>query len=241
MRFLLLLSSVTHFTAVFSYAHYANSDLSKQLQRRKAADPAKPVTQGSDGSPDGILIGDLVKQVTTPVGFLVRDILLSDAEGESDETGVKPPSLASCTASSDVCCPWYYVSDFLTEQFVDEDGLCNDMARAAIRLGFHDAGTWSASLAAKGPAFDFGGADGSFSLFGEIQRGENKGLEEIDELASYIWGPDGPFGDFTLGMADIIQFMATHATVSCPLGPRIRTFIGRDVSVSREILCISRS
>jgi hypothetical protein len=229
MRFSLLLSTVTHFSAVFSYAHYASSDLSKELQRRKAPDPTKPVTQGSDGSPDGVLIGDLVTQVTTPVGILVRDILLSDAEGESDEIGVKPPSLASCTTSKDVCCPWYFVADYLTELFVDDDGFCNDMARAAIRLGFHDAGTWSSSLAAKGPAFDFGGADGSFSLFGEIERPENKGLEDIDELASFIWGPDGPFGDFGLGMADIIQYMATLATVSCPLGPRVRTFIGRDV------------
>ncbi|KAK3624290.1 hypothetical protein LTR56_021111 [Elasticomyces elasticus] len=28
-------------------------------------------------------------------------------------------------------------------------------------------------------------------------------------------------------MADLIQFGANHATVTCPLGPRLRTFVGR--------------
>lgn len=32
---------------------------------------------------------------------------------------------------------------------------------------------------------------------------------------------------YRVGYADMIQFAATHATVTCPLGPRIRTFIGR--------------
>jgi hypothetical protein len=55
------------------------------------------------------------------------------------------------------------------------------MARAAIRLGFHDAGTWSQKLAAAGQ--DFGGADGSFVLFNEILRKENRGLELITIMA----------------------------------------------------------
>ena len=39
--------------------------------------------------------------------------------------------------------------------FRDLAGGCNDNARAAIRLGFHDAGTWDRTQT-------HGGADGSF-------------------------------------------------------------------------------
>lgn len=49
---------------------------------------------------------------------------------------------------------------------------CNNFARGAIRLGFHDAGAWRKGL-------DYGGADGGILLTEEIRRQENKGLEEI--------------------------------------------------------------
>jgi catalase (peroxidase I) len=97
------------------------------------------------------------------------------------------------------------------------------MARAAIRLGFHDAGTWSGTLAAQGQ--DFGGADGSFVLYGEISRPENAGLEDINQFATDLWG------NWNVNMGDLIQFMANHATVTCPLGPRTRTYIGRPVRI----------
>lgn len=32
---------------------------------------------------------------------------------------------------------------------------------------------------------------------------------------------------FGVGVADIIQFAAVHAVVTCPLGPRTRVFVGR--------------
>ncbi|KAH8751421.1 heme peroxidase, partial [Hyaloscypha finlandica] len=32
---------------------------------------------------------------------------------------------------------------------------------------------------------------------------------------------------YNIGMADLIQYMSIHATVTCPLGPRIQVFIGR--------------
>lgn len=99
------------------------------------------------------------------------------------------------------------------------------MARAAIRLGFHDAGTWSSKLAAAGQ--DFGGADGSFVLFNEITRAENRGLELITLFAMTMRAKYKSSG---VNLGDLIQFMATHAVVTCPLGPRVRTFIGRKVS-----------
>jgi hypothetical protein len=61
----------------------------------------------------------------------------------------------------------------------------------------------------------------------EINRPENKGLQLIRLKAIellLLWGPYG------VGAADLIQFMANVATVTCPLGPRIRVFVGRESS-----------
>jgi hypothetical protein len=107
----------------------------------------------------------------------------------------------------------------LTAAFLGPTGRCNSLARQAIRLGFHDAGTWSKSLAAAGQ--DFGGADGSIALAGENTRAENNGLQGVIQKMSTVQKT------FGVGMADLIQFAAIHATVTCPLGPRIRFFAGR--------------
>lgn len=108
----------------------------------------------------------------------------------------------------------------MTSAFTGSRKQCNNLARAAIRLGFHDAGTWSSDLAAQGQ--DFGGADGSIVLSGsEIGRRENRGLEQI-AAQMQRWQRS-----FNVSMADLIQFGAVHAVVTCPLGPRIRFFSGR--------------
>ncbi|CAG8973950.1 hypothetical protein HYALB_00007479 [Hymenoscyphus albidus] len=96
---------------------------------------------------------------------------------------------------------------------------CTNDARAAIRAGFHDAGTWSKTLASTGQ--DFGGADGSIYLFGETTRAENNGLQGIVNRLGQL------AKDSAVEVADMIQFAAAHATVTCPLGPRMRTFVGR--------------
>lgn len=108
----------------------------------------------------------------------------------------------------------------MTSAFKGNKKQCNNLARAAIRLGFHDAGTWSSELAAQGK--DFGGADGSLVLSGsEIGRAENRGLQQV-AAQMLIWQKK-----FGVSMADLIQFGAVHAVVTCPLGPRIRFFAGR--------------
>lgn len=108
----------------------------------------------------------------------------------------------------------------MTAKFTGPTGRCNDWARAAIRLGFHDAGTWSSNLSASGQ--DFGGADGSIILSGtEINRKENNGLQNIAKQMT-TWQKQ-----FGVSMADLIQYGANHAVVTCPLGPRIRSFVGR--------------
>jgi hypothetical protein len=50
---------------------------------------------------------------------------------------------------------------------------------------------------------------------------DNNGLQSIANQA-LIWSKL-----FGVGVADIIQFGAAHAVVTCPLGPRTRVFVGR--------------
>ncbi|KAH7394481.1 heme peroxidase, partial [Pyrenochaeta sp. MPI-SDFR-AT-0127] len=101
---------------------------------------------------------------------------------------------------------------------------CNTLARQSIRMGFHDAGTWSAKLAAAGQ--NNGGADGSLVLHGEMTRSENFGMEGAVGLAQQL------YDKYNVSMADLIQYMSTHATVTCPLGPRVRTYVGRKDATS---------
>ena len=170
-----------------------------------------------DGSPEGELLGDLKNGITTPIGQSVANILQGKESGMSQKIGTAPTTDAAC--KKDRCCIWYNISAELTTVFRGRTGRCNDMARAAVRLGFHDAGTWSKSKAAAGQ--DFGGADGSFVLFGEISRQENRGLEKINDKIAKLQKKYG------VGMGDLIQYAANHATVTCPLGPRVRTYVGR--------------
>lgn len=167
------------------------------------------------------MIGDLVQGATTPVGVSIQNILLRTESAEGTRSRYTAPgALTSKKCKADTCCVWSYVSQAMTKKFTGPTGRCNNMARAAIRLGFHDAGTWSSSKAAAGQ--DFGGADGSIVLSGtEINRPENNGLQDIVKQMA-AWQTQ-----FGVGMADLIQYGANHAVVTCPLGPRIRSFVGR--------------
>jgi hypothetical protein len=109
----------------------------------------------------------------------------------------------------------------LVELFTETDGTCNALARAAVRLGFHDAAAWSKTT---GP----GGADGSLLLnANEITRSENNGLQDIRSKGLELLQKYGTYG---VGAADLVQFMHNVAVVICPLGPRQLTFVGRDSS-----------
>jgi manganese peroxidase len=61
----------------------------------------------------------------------------------------------------------------------------------------------------------------------ESYRPENNGLQPIRLYAIELLLLYGIFG---VTAADLIQFMAAVAIATCPLGPRIRTFVGRDNS-----------
>jgi hypothetical protein len=172
-----------------------------------------------DGDAPAELLGDLVTGITTPTGKIIANILTGSESGQSSAAGYFPPGMpGSAACKKDTCCIWSYVSMAMTAAFLGPTGRCNDLARAAIRLGFHDAGTWKRGMTT-------GGADGSIVLApGEISRADNKGLESVVQKAKDFQTQFGPYG---VGMADLIQFGAVHAAVTCPLGPRVRFFAGR--------------
>lgn len=141
---------------------------------KQLAEISRRTPQTTDTSNDGDIVrvglGDVKNGGTTPVGTSVYNILMGTESGESDVAGYKPPGIVGSKAcKADTCCVWYWIAQAMTVAFTGPTGRCNAAARAAIRLGFHDAGSWSSSLAAAGQ--DFGGADGSIILSGsEISR-----------------------------------------------------------------------
>lgn len=170
----------------------------------------------NDGDSNPEMIGDLATTgPTTPVGQSIYNILMGTESAETKQAGYIPPLIGTNACKRDTCCIWAYIAAELTLNFKGITGRCNKNARAAIRLGFHDAGTWSKSS-------NGGGADGSIALSGtEINKAENNGLQDI--IGKMItWQKR-----YGVGMADLIQFAAIHAVVTCPLGPRIRFFVGR--------------
>jgi hypothetical protein len=170
------------------------------------------------------LIGDLLTLTDaelTPTGAAIKAILLNQASGQDATTvyqGTVPPKNSEACAQ-DTCCIWKYIADEMASAMGGSAQRCNNLARAAVRLGFHDAGTWSKST---GPN---GGADGSIVLARECEdRPDNNGLQNVCSQVRAWHQNNQAHG---ISMADLIQMAANVATVVCPLGPRVRTFIGR--------------
>jgi len=175
------------------------------------------------------LLGDLLHILykdLTPTGKLIRRLLRGKDDPESDETYGAVPSLLTPECRQDTCCVWKYIADDMYKLFLGKSGRCTKWARFAVRLGFHDAGTWSKETSSQG-----GGADGSIVLSGtEILRSENRGLQEIVVQMQVWYDKYHTALGFPISMADLIQMGATVAAVTCPLGPRIRSFVGRNDS-----------
>ncbi|KAM0713564.1 hypothetical protein Q7P37_010526 [Cladosporium fusiforme] len=144
--------------------------------------------------------------------------------GDSNEGSESGGGKGACPAY------WQQISKDLNSAFLS-NGQCNANARAAIRFAFHDAGTFSTKLPFTAPAG--GGADGSLLLNpSEMKRGENGGLEDYftfiqGKLSSYR----SQFGT-VVGAADLIQFASNVATITCPGGPKVKTFVGRTDSTN---------
>ncbi|KAF2185545.1 class II peroxidase [Zopfia rhizophila CBS 207.26] len=159
----------------------------------------------------------------TEVGKLIKKILLlenSTGNPQDFETVYEAPGpLESDECRADTCCVWKYVAEEMEIDFKGPAGRCKEFARQATCLGFHDAGTWSKTQGG-------GGADGVITLMGIRYRSTiNRGLKEIN---SKMWQYYHKFHKYGAGMADLIQMGATVGAVVCPLGPRIRSFVGRN-------------
>ncbi|KAI9147519.1 Versatile peroxidase [Paramyrothecium foliicola] len=176
------------------------------------------------------LIGDLITladEDLTPTGALIKQLItvLGGPERNRDETTFYEPNpphpLGSQACQADTCCVWKHIADIMHGAFAQTDIRCNDFARAAVRLGFHDAGTWNRARGNNG-----GGADGSIVLAGECESrpADNGGLEPLCAQMRIWYDTYKAYG---ISMADLIQVAAYVATVTCPQGPRMRLFVGR--------------
>lgn len=193
--------------------------MNKTLNDLLSKDTSK--TSPNDGS-SRELIGDLAvlpDSELTPVGRSIKNIITGHETGQSAASWRGAvPAKGSAACGADTCCIWSYIAQDMASKFLGEAGRCNSLARASIRIGFHDAAGWSKSTGG-------GGADGSLVLSGtELARPENRGLEEVAAFIAEMYAQYRPFG---VSCADLIQMAGTVATVTCPLGPRIRSFVGR--------------
>ncbi|KJR83649.1 ligninase H2 [Sporothrix schenckii 1099-18] len=178
--------------------------------------------RGDDNTNQVEMIGDLTSLADhelSDVGRSVKNILQGkDSPEDVTSTYTNVPAKDSQQCASDPCCIWEYIKRDMYAKFHGDSGRCTKHARAAVRLGFHDAASWE-----KGDTF--GGADGSIVLANELTRAENDGLQDIGIIVQGWY--DTYHSRYGVGMADLIQMGATIATVTCPLGPRIRSYVGR--------------
>lgn len=107
------------------------------------------------------MIGDLLTTgAATPVGMQVKTCL-EDASGATCvyndkkvnarsflrairltdylQTYTPPGKLGSSECAKVTYCVWNFISVELVELFTEQDGTCNALGRASVRLGFHDA------------------------------------------------------------------------------------------------------
>jgi len=199
-------------------------ELVQKLDRRQGAVAADAESEEFDSLE---MIGDLATVgATTPTGTAIQNILLGKEAPESDValTGFLPLK-GSKSCAADTCCIWRYIALDMQAKFRGSSGRCNRFARAAVRLGFHDAGSWSKNTGGTG-------ADGSIILAGELSRPENNGLQDIGAVTNNWYKQYKQYG---VTMADIIQMGANVATVVCPLGPRVRSFVGRKDSTTPAV------
>jgi len=161
------------------------------------------------------LIGDLSyleDHELSPVGGLVKGVLLGQYSGETNDTYYQQlPPLGTQDCAYDTCCVWQHIANEMAFAFRHrESGECNDAARASIHLAFHDAAGWSLDTGSHG------GADGSIVWASEeLTRISNRGLDRIANQMR-IWYDKYSVG-YDISMADLIQMAASVATVTCPL------------------------
>ncbi|KAJ6483817.1 heme peroxidase, partial [Mycena vitilis] len=99
-------------------------------------------------------------------------------------------------------------------------GICNDLARASIRLAFHDAGPYSIQLAkANRPN---GASDGSLMVHAEeLSRLENRGLQDIVAALKPL------LAKFNVSPGDLLHLAGVLGVLACPGGPQVKPWVGR--------------
>ena len=159
--------------------------------------------------------------------FAIRNVAAASLDNTTTTT-----SSSSCptpTTSAGTTCPtaWTAVVADLAPLFRDSDGNCTDMARAAIRFGFHDASTYSNQTTPYYPAS--GGADGSLLLSSEeIGRTANLGLGDYHVNLTQKYNQYRANCSTSVGAADLIQVAAWLGVISCPGGQLARVYVGRN-------------
>ncbi|KAH6842822.1 heme peroxidase [Chaetomium sp. MPI-CAGE-AT-0009] len=158
----------------------------------------------------------------SPAGLTIKNILLNNRAATSPQdlttTYTPPGPLDSPACRADTCCAWSHIASTMTTAFLHPStSQCNELARQAVRLAFHDAGTWSQSGGG-------GGADGSIILSpGELERTENRGLGSGTGAA--VAAPEGRlppaesrdaealvalFADKTIGVRELVALVGAH-------------------------------
>ncbi|KAJ6568004.1 heme peroxidase [Mycena vulgaris] len=136
--------------------------------------------------------------------------------GGEAPTGSGIPTVEN--AQNPVCVPWYGIRDAIMGGIFQ--GRCGDNARAAVRLAFHDAGTFSLALQSQG--LPNGGADGSMLVDpNEVLRPDNNGLQNIVRLLKPLPA------QFGVAPGDVLHLAGVLAVLACPGGPVINAFVGR--------------
>lgn len=181
---LVILSAVS-----MAYAFAGMPDLLKNLPR------------GQDDVNIHKLPGDLEGQddrKLSNTGSLIKRILEGRENPEDRTTSyTSVPGRNSAACRRDKCCIWKHIADEMRSKMVGGAGRCNNLARQAVRMGFHDAAAWSLNTGRGG------GADGSLVLARECyNRKDNAGMKlGCDQMQAW-YNTYRPYG---ISMADLIQ------------------------------------
>ncbi|KAF3350886.1 hypothetical protein VD0002_g1292 [Verticillium dahliae] len=166
MKFSIVLVALTAGTSI---AHPGMSKAMADIQEIQARD-------GRSG-PSTEMIGDLVDlddRRLTATGRDIKNILSGRGIPQNTVASywLGAPRLGGLLCRMDQCCVWKHIANEMRGMMVGDAGRCNNLARTSIRLGFHDAATWSKDTGGTG-------ADGSIVLTAKCARvPENNGLAE---------------------------------------------------------------
>ncbi|KAJ7034212.1 heme peroxidase [Mycena alexandri] len=192
------------FSASLLLASLVLSALAKPYWVRQETDPTDPTDPGgADGDGDG------------------DDD--TDADGNAPDLGDGNGIPDVSNATNPQCVPFYGVRDAILGGIFQ--GRCGDSARAAVRLAFHDAGTFSLQLQALG--LPTGAADGSMIWDPtEVTRTENNGLQTIVGILAPLPAQLG------VSPGDILHLAGVLGVLACPGGPRVDAFVGRGLPLN---------